>query len=234
MPSGKFQLNFTLCYGFTGMRQIFILSPARTSGERAQLLYNPHARFDLARRLHSGDRVPLAEIFSFLSGLYFRGKVTYAQQFNRPPRGVPGIFVVTSHRGLLPVDVLVTLEELREFSTVPVDPGDARYLEPLIRDSELLARNIGHACRTVFLGSISTSRYVEPLLRSFGPHLLFPSEFVGRGDMSRGGLLLRAASEERELDYLPLQGAIRRGKRPGKLPPRRWGFKVMDGKTPLP
>jgi hypothetical protein len=49
--------------------------------------------------------------------------------------------------------------------------------------------------------------------------LLFPAEFVGRGDMSRGGLMLRCVDQRTELSYVPVQGAMRRGARPPKLPP---------------
>ena len=69
----------------------------------------------------------------------------------------------------------------------------------------------------VLLGSIATGKYVDALLDALGPRLLFPTDFVGRGDMSRGGLLLRSAREGRELDYIPVAGALRRGKRPPKL-----------------
>jgi hypothetical protein len=51
----------------------------------------------------------------------------------------------------------------------------------------------------------------------FGRRLVFPSTFVGRGDMSRGGLLLRHARDGRELEYEPVVGAVRHGKRPPKL-----------------
>lgn len=213
--------------------QIFLLSPAKTGGERAQLLYSPTAKFDLARRLQSGERVPLAEVFSFLSGLYFRGKITYARAFARPPRSAPGALVITSHRGLLPVDTPVTLEEIRALSEVPIDHREARYVEPLQRDAAWLARVAGAKCRFVFLGSIGTPRYVDPLLGVFADRLLFPSAFVGRGDMSRGGLLLRAAAGGGELACEPVAGANRHGKRPAKLEPRSWGYQLLDGKTVL-
>ena len=215
------------------MRQIFILSPAKTSGERAKLLYNPHARFALACRLRE-EGAPLWEVFSFLSGLYFRGKVTYAKFFARPPKRLPGVYVVTSNRGILPVDLPVTVEELQAFSAVPIDPRDDRYLGPLSRDAALLAKVTGASCRAVFLGSISTERYVQPLLGAFGERLLFPAAFVGRGDMSRGALLLRAAAASQELEYGTLVGAVRHGKRPEKLPPRTWGYRLLEGKTELP
>lgn len=207
------------------------MSPAKTGGERARLLANPHARFDLACRMRSEQGVPLGEVFSFLSGLYFRGKVTYAKAFARAPNGVPGVLVVTSNRGLLPIEVRMTLDELLAFSDVPVDPNEIRYLQPLQRDAALLAKVIGPKTEVVFLGSISTGRYVEPLLKVFGTRLLFPPAFVGRGDMSRGGLLLRAAAAKEELEYAPLEGAVRHGRRPEKLPPRSWGYRMLEGKT---
>jgi hypothetical protein len=215
------------------MRRIFILSPAKSSGERADLLYNPAARFDLARRLRAPAGVPLGEVFSFLSGLYFRGKLAYASTFANAPRGVPGVLVITTNRGLLPVDVPVSIEQLQAFGQVPVDPRDDRYLAPLLRDASLLAKVIGPKCQVVFLGSISSDRYVEPLLGPLGSRLHFPPAFLGRGDMSRGGLLLRAAADKNELEYAPLAGALRHGKRPERLAPRRWGFRVLEGTTDL-
>jgi hypothetical protein len=210
------------------MRQIFILSPAKTSGERAKFLYNSRARFGLAQRLQAEQPVPLAEVFTFLSGLYFRGKVTYARAFAQPPKGIPGTLVVTTNRGLLPVDVPVTLAELTAFAEGSVDPKDSRYAGPIRRDAELLGRVIGPRCRVIFLGSIGTKRYVEVLLESFGQRLLFPPAFVGRGDMSRGGLLLRAEAAGQELEYAPLVGATRHGKRPQKLAPRSWGYRLFE------
>ena len=53
---------------------------------------NAQARFELARRLARGHGPPLGEVFAFLSGLYFRGKLAYARAFARPPGGVPGVW----------------------------------------------------------------------------------------------------------------------------------------------
>jgi hypothetical protein len=58
--------------------RIFLLSPASCSGRRAEILLRERAAFDLAVRLRSGTGVTLGEAFSFLSGLYFRGKLAYA------------------------------------------------------------------------------------------------------------------------------------------------------------
>lgn len=216
------------------MHRIFILSPANSGGERAQLIFNPNARFDLARRLQRGEKAPIGEIFSFLSGLYFRGKYAYSTTFARPPERLHGAYVITSNRGLLELSASISLAELAEFGTVPIEPDEPRYLEPLETHAKKIARKCGPDCEAVLLGSISTKKYAEPLMRFFGERLLFPSSFVGRGDMSRGGLLLRCVAEDQELEYEPIAGAIRHGKRPEKLAARTWGYKITEGKTPAP
>ena len=86
------------------MHRIFILSPASTSGKRAAILMSDRADFDLARRLRSRDGAPLWEVFSFLSGLYFRGKFTYSKQFGRAPDDVAAQYVITSDAGLMNCD----------------------------------------------------------------------------------------------------------------------------------
>ncbi|CAN5688092.1 hypothetical protein BH24GEM1_BH24GEM1_19290 [soil metagenome] len=83
-----------------------------------------------------------------------------------------------------------------------------RYRGPLARDLALLAG--GPATELVLLGSLATGKYVDLLLDVVGGRLLFPTDFVGRGDMSRGALLLRAAREGRELAYEPALGALPR------------------------
>ncbi len=215
------------------VHRIFLLSPANSGGERAALLFNPRAGFTLARRLQRGEKLAIGEVFSFLSGLYFRGKFTYARTFGRPPRRLFGGYVITSNRGLLPMEQLVTLDELRDFGTVPIEENEPRYREPLAASAEALKRLAGTKCNFVLLGSISTRKYAEPLMETFGERLFFPESFVGRGDMSRGGLLLRCVSEDRELEYIPLAGATRRGKRPERLAPRSWGYRVSEGTTPV-
>ena len=209
------------------MNKVFILSPARTSGERADLIYNPAARFDLARRLHSGEALPIGDIFTFLSGLYFRGKVAYAKTFAGPPARQAGTLVITSNRGLFNVDRTLSLDELRSFSQSEIDLKNPEYVEPLQRDAKRIARKVGNGAEVVLLGSISTKKYVDPLLTIFGERLKFPVEFVGRGDMSRGSLLLRHALAKTELTYVPVEGAILRGKRPPRLEPRRWNSEEL-------
>jgi hypothetical protein len=200
--------------------RVFLLSPANTSALRGQLLLNKDSQFELADRIRR-QGAPLGEIFSFISSLYFRGKLAYAKAFENSLPGTPPMLVLTTSRGLLPPETTITLNELIEMSGVPIDLGDSRYREPLVRDARALADQLPPGFKMVLLGSIATEKYVDPLLEVFGPNLLFPETFVGRGDMSRGGLMLRCAASRRELDYVPVASAIRRGTRPPKLSPIR-------------
>jgi hypothetical protein len=197
--------------------RIFLLSPAHCGGKRAAVLLNERATFPLAQRLHSSSGVTVGEAFSFLSGLYFRGKLAYADRFARPPVDQRGVLVITTDRGLLAADAPVGSRELREFGTVDIRPDHPGYREPLARDLERLSRDAD--ADVVLLGSVATGKYVDVLLEFMGERLLFPPEFVGRGDMSRGALLLRAVREGKELAYEPVAGAIRRGRRAAKVGP---------------
>ena len=199
--------------------RIFLLSPASVAGKRARMLLNPRAPFELAHRLHNGGAVSLGEAFSFMSGLYFRGKLAYAYAFARPPDGSAGVLVITSNRGLVSPDSLVTPEELIAFTEVPIDAGDERYSQPLVRDALKLAALSSNTCSIVLLGSIASGKYVDHLLPIFAKNLEFPFEFVGRGDLSRGGLLLRSVVTGRILNHVPVAGALLRGKRPPRLLP---------------
>jgi hypothetical protein len=202
------------------VNRVFLLSPASSAGPRADLLLNPRAGFDLARRLQA-EGAPLGEVFSFLSGLYFRGKLAYARAFADPPGAAPGVLVITPSDGLVSPDEPVTVETLRRYASVPIDLGEHRYLAPLLGDALRLAEAAPTPCGIVLLGSVATGKYGAPLAAVFGARLLFPPSFAGRGDMSRGGLLLRAVDSGEELDYAPLEGRERHGERPPKLPPRR-------------
>ncbi len=197
---------------------IFLLSPADCRGRRARLLLNPEADFPLAVRLRSAG-ASLGEVFSFLSGLYFRGKLAYAQAFARSRPRRAGVLVITPGRGLLTHDVVVGPAELRSMAAGEVSLDEPRYREPLERDASRLARVMGESDSAVLLGSIATGKYVDVLERYLERRLYFPRDFVGRGDMSRGGLMLRHVLEGRELNYIPYAGATRHGRRPPKLKP---------------
>ena len=201
---------------------VFLLSPASCAGVRAQMLLNSKTS-PLRARLES-EGAPLGEVFTFMSSLYFRGKLAYATAFGAPPAGWAGALVITPGRGLMPVDQSIRVSDLRAMAEVPVDEEVRAYREPLDRDAAALERALGPDGRAVLLGSIATDKYVTPLVQALGDRLHFPPVFVGRGDMSRGGLLLRCAQAGTQLDYAPVQGAVRNGKRPpklGKLPRRK-------------
>jgi hypothetical protein len=195
--------------------RVFLLSPAHCGGKRAELLLRDNAAFPLATRLRTAPGVTLGEAFSFLSGLYFRGKLAYADRFARPPAGRSGVHVITTDRGLLAAHTVVSAEDLRRFGTVDISEKEPGYSVPLARDARLL-RELDNV-EVVLLGSVATGKYVDILVEAIGERLLFPAEFVGRGDMSRGALLLRAVRSDVELTYEPVAGAVRRGRRARKV-----------------
>ena len=187
------------------------------------MILRERAQFELARRLRDSSRgASISEVFIFLSGLYFRGKIAYANAFARPARGTPGVLVITPTRGLIGAATRISLDDLREFAAVDIHEHDPRYRLPIERDARRLATKLPAQSEVILLGSIATGKYVDVLLASFGDRLRFPAEFVGRGDMSRGGLMLRCAADGQELSYIPVAGAIVNGKRPPKLAPRRY------------
>ena len=216
--------------------RVFLLSPAHCGGERARIVLRDEATFDLARRLRTPEGASLGEVFCFLSGLYFRGKLAYARSFARSGAGVASVAVITPCQGLQSPDVRVGVPLLRRYGAVDIDATDARYRRPLLRDARALAaslRGLGADWQVVLLGSVASTKYVEPLMEVFGDRLVFPSDFVGRGDMSRGGLLLRCVAEGRELAYAPLLSAARHGPRPARLTPQR-GLLARSARWILP
>ena len=204
------------------MSRIFLLSPAHCGGERAHLVFNDAATFAVARGLREPGGVPLGDVFTFLSGLYFRGKLAYARAFQDPQPGVPGVLVITANDGLRSPEHAVDLKKLAKYARGSIDLDNAGYRRPLLRDARTTFAAAGPHCEVVLLGSVASGKYVDVLLDVFGPRLLFPQTFVGRGDMSRGGLMLRCVDAGRELDYVPVAGAVRHGPRPPRLAPRRW------------
>jgi hypothetical protein len=185
---------------------MFLLSPANLSGQRARLVFRSAATFPLAQKLHSQEGAPLGELFSFVSGLYFRGKMTYAEAFGRAPEGLTGGLVISPSEGLRFLHERITVERLRAWADVDIDERNARFTEPLIAHAAALDRAHGAHTRFVLLGSVATEKYVGPLSQVFGDRLLFPSDFVGRGDMSRGAILLRAAKRAESSRMLPSLG----------------------------
>lgn len=187
----------------------FLLSPAFAGGMRARFLLNPHAPFPLARQLHTAG-LPLAEAFAFMSGLYFRGKIAYARHFARLPNL---IWIITANAGLWSPERLVHPDDVAAFGRTEIAAGDREFVEPLERDLTALRDRLGPRGSVVLLGSIATPKYRQALTAAFGNRALFPTDFVGRGDMSRGALLLRAVRENQELPYAPLLETILTGRR---------------------
>ncbi len=196
--------------------RVYLLSPASTRGLRAEMILREQAQFELAIKLREGT-AKIGEVYAFISGLYFRGKMAYVDAFPAPPKGVPSAVVIVPGIGLVPPDAGITIEQLRGISQTSIHEDNEAYCAPLRRDALLLDRHAGPETRFVLLGSIATDKYTRPLLEIFGDRLLFPEAFVGRGDMSRGGLMLRSARTSSELNYVPVRNAIRHGARPPKL-----------------
>jgi hypothetical protein len=200
------------------VNRIFLLSPANCNGVRAGWILRPEARSELARRLRSPEGASLAEVFTFLSALYFRGKLAYARAFAQPPVPSSGVLLITATAGLMPDGALVRMSTLRGFSRVPINVKNRRYRSALLRGVKQLAREIGPDCEVVLLGSIATGKYLDILNQELGDQLRVPAEFVGLGDMSRGALLLRCVKEQRELNYITIAAASERCLRPRVTP----------------
>ncbi len=197
--------------------RIFLLSPATTDGLRAQQLTSPRAGFGAAQRYRGPEGVTIEEAFTFMSSLYFRGKITYARHFTDPPPGLSlgtpddGILVIAPGFGLVPPSWRITPEEMKKLRRTPVDLKSRAYCAPMKKHVEQL-RDLAPDAWVVLLGSVATGKYVDLLLPTFGDRLLFPRDFAGAGDMKRGGMLLRAAREDRELTYVTLAAPRRRAR----------------------
>ena len=182
--------------------RIFLLSPANTSGIKGQRLLNPNGQSELAARLRELG-APLGEVYRYISSLYFRGKLDYAQKFQNPPQGIAGIQIITG-AGLMLPETLVTLNDLRRISETEIHAKNSKYRLPLDSDLRSLRDAVGSETEIILLGSVATSKYIAPIGEVFGERLLFPREFLGLGDMSRGSILLRCCAQGSELEYHPV------------------------------
>ena len=167
------------------------------------MLFNPEARFELAKALRTAGGAPLGEVYSFVSGLYFRGKASYATKFADSTLP-PGAWVITPGGGLCALGERVTAARLQGWQQVQVSERNPHFTAPLVRHVCALADQASADVRFVLLGSVASKKYVLPLLESLGPRLFYPTQFAGLGDMARGALLLRCAKEGRELEYTPI------------------------------
>ena len=162
------------------------------------MIMSDRAQFDLARQLRTDEGATIAEVFTFLSGLYFRGKLSYALAFAAPSTRVAEAYVITPGAGLVPSDSLVTLDWLHEMSAIDVDPKDARYRDPLDRDSRILRQSAGVGCEVILLGSIATPKYVGQPVHS-------DSNLTAR---AQGGL----GKDDRKKGFPPAAGAVKSAK----------------------
>ena len=188
------------------------------------MVMSPNAQFLLAQQLRSDEGASLGDVFSFVSGLYFRGKLTYARRFAQPsdpadPVTAGGVLVITPNAGLRSADTPIGLPQFAAFAGASVDARNAAYRRPLEQGARALLDAVGPDCDVVLLGSVASGKYVEVLQPIFGDKLVFPPAFVGRGDMSRGGLMLRCVTAGVELEYAPIAGAVLHGRRPPRLAP---------------
>jgi hypothetical protein len=191
---------------------VFLLSPAYCGGRRAAILLNPTSPAVTSQALRAGQ-LSLGSAFAFMSGLYFRGKLAYAERFGQA-------LVITPTRGLQTPSMPFNLALLREFAVGDVSLESPIYRSALERDVQAIAKTLTRGSQVVLLGSVASGKYVDVLLPILGERLRYPTAFVGRGDMSRGGLMLRSAANGDELEYGPLTAGVRpRGPRPPKLDP---------------
>jgi hypothetical protein len=201
------------------LSHVLLLSPAHCGGKRARMLLRPDATSEAAARLRAGA-MTLGEAFAAMSSLYFRGKLAYARAMAERHGTAAAAFVITPTRGLLGPNTMASVALLEEFAATDIAADQARYRLPLERDLGTLVARLAPAARVVLLGSIATDKYVAVLAPLLGERLHYPPAFVGRGDMSRGGLLLRSAAAGDELDTVPLTAvSARRGRRPPRLVP---------------
>ena len=173
-------------------------------------LRRPGSGVALARRLRE-EGVPLGDVFSFLSGLYFRGKLEYARAFARSSEQHDAVHVITMTDGLVSPDARIVADDLERYAQCP--EGSASAVLTLEKTALELSRRLDANADVVLLGSVSTGKYTDLLAPIFRERLLFPRDVLHIGQLARGALFLRRAREGPELDYVPVSEIIRSGRR---------------------
>jgi hypothetical protein len=207
---------------------VFLLSPANLSGLRAKQLMSPRAKFDAAQMYQSPEGVPIGLAFAFMSALYFRGKLAYSLHFG----GIENTFVIAPGFGLVSPDWRITEERMATLRKTPVDITKRNYKTPLVREAKALASRISDDTSVVLLGSVASGKYVDILWPIFGDRLVFPAIFAGLGDMSRGGLLLRAMRANQELEYTSLSAPRKKNNNNPVEIARAWARRVGEKMGP--
>src|ERR1043165_891625 len=128
--------------------RVFLLSPANCGGSRAKQILSPRASFALAAALRSDAGAPLGEVFAFVSGLYFRGKLTYARRFASPPERDnaivgAGIPIIPPNAGRRSPDTPIGQAAIKAFGRGDIDADNARYRRPLEASARALCALIG-------------------------------------------------------------------------------------------
>jgi hypothetical protein len=195
----------------TQRSRLFLISPATAHGPRAEALRREHAGSALARRLRE-EGVPLGDVFSFLSGLYFRGKLEYARAFAHAPGDESGgVYIITMTDGLVSPDTRVSSKDLERYARC--EDGVAAAVSMVDATARALSQRIGSLAEVVLLGSVGTGKYTDVLAPIFGERLLFPRDVLHIGQLARGALLLQRAREGKELEYVPVTEIVRAGRR---------------------
>ena len=182
--------------------RVFLLSPADVNGIRAGHILRTGGKSQLARRYREGT-LAIEDAYAYMSALYFRGKLAYARAFaDSGGREIQAALVITQGFGLVPFGWLLDPERVRRLRRVDIDCSSRAYRRPLETSAAELASRLTDDDQVVLLGSVATGKYVDVLLPVFGSRLRFPRVFVGTGDMRRGSLMLHAARDGVELDYV--------------------------------
>src|SRR4029077_8218457 len=104
----------------------------------------------------SPDGAPLGDLFAYMSGLYFRGKLAYARRVARPaepdnPVVGSAIHIITANAGLRSPDTLVTRAAVQAFGKGDIDAGNAQYRRPLEASARALLAEVGTDCEGILL-----------------------------------------------------------------------------------
>jgi hypothetical protein len=199
---------------------IFLLSPADASGRRGQMLLSQKSQFELAHRLRTKG-ITLGEAYSFMSSLYFRGKLAYATAFASQIHNLLSIQIITPSRGLLPPRTTLSLADFLDLGVERILEKNPRYRDPLERDLRKLSESLGEDGKVIFLGSLGTKRYIPLLKEILGHRILVPRDFLGMGNMRRGAVLLRCVREHCQLTYVTLASAEELMRKPKLGPAKR-------------
>lgn len=199
------------------MANVFLLSPANLSGTRARQMISPRAMSAAGIAYRSQDGVRIADAFTFMSALYFRGKHAYVRAFAAPhPRIGETAYVIAPGYGLVTLDWRLDQEKMKKLARTKIDVRSRAYTAPLRRACRELESKLEPEDIVVLLGSVASGKYVDVLEPIFGARLRFPRIFAGMGDMQRGSVMLKAAAAKRELEYVDLTHARHRVKERGE------------------